>query len=118
METLLSFKQAGKIGGRERITLHREDARLRGLVDGDTVRVHNDRGACLAGLVTTDGIVRGVAMMATGSRYTPDLDHPGAPEQAGTVNVLTRDIGSSELSQGPNAMSCLVEVTPWPQVGG
>ena len=110
--------QAGKIGGRERITLHREDARLRGLVDGDTVLVHNDRGACLAGLVTTDGIVRGVAMMATGSRYTPDLDHPGAPEQAGTVNVLTRDIGSSELSQGPNAMSCLVEVTRWPQVGG
>lgn len=92
--TRLRPARAGGQDRRERITLHREDARLRGLVDGDTVRVHNDRGACLAGLVTTDGIVRGVAMMATGSRYTPDLDHPGAPEQAGTVNVLTRDIGS------------------------
>ena len=31
-------------------------------------------------------------------------------DRAGTANVLTLDIGTSQLTQGPNAMSCLVEI--------
>jgi hypothetical protein len=34
----------------------------------------------------------------------------GALERAGTANVLTRDVGTSQLTEGPIAMSCLVEV--------
>ena len=105
--------QANKVAGLERITMNPDDIRVRGLSAGDTVRVFNDRGACLAGLAVDAGIKAGVAMIATGAWFTPDLNAPEAPERAGTANVLTRDIGTSELTQGPNAMSCLVEVSRW-----
>jgi biotin/methionine sulfoxide reductase len=101
---------ARKVGGRERITLNAGDARSRGLVDGETVRVFNGRGACLAGLATSDGVMPGVAVMETGAWFAP---RDGAPEDAGTANVLTRDVGTSQLTQGPNAMSCLVQVARW-----
>ena len=44
----------GKIGGREAFAIHPDDAASRGIKDGDVVRVHNARGACLAGAVLTD----------------------------------------------------------------
>jgi biotin/methionine sulfoxide reductase len=53
---------------------------------------------------------QGVVVMATGAWFDPDLERDDAPERAGTANVLTRDVGTSHLTQGPNAMSCLVEV--------
>ena len=51
----------GKIDGREAIAMHPDDARRRGIKDGDIVRVHNARGACLAGAVLTDTVSPGVA---------------------------------------------------------
>ncbi|HZZ95286.1 MAG TPA: molybdopterin-dependent oxidoreductase [Usitatibacter sp.] len=101
---------ARKIGGRERVTLNTGDARQRGLDGGETVRVYNDRGACLAGLATSEHVMPGVAVMETGAWFAP---RDGAPEDAGTANVLTRDVGTSQLTQGPNAMSCLVQVARW-----
>ncbi|MBO0881997.1 MAG: molybdopterin-dependent oxidoreductase, partial [Mycobacterium sp.] len=41
---------AAKIAGREPIRMHPDDAASRSLVNGQVVRVFNDRGACLAGL--------------------------------------------------------------------
>jgi len=101
--------QSGKVAGREAITLHPDDAAARGCAAGDTVRVFNGRGALLAGLQLDAGVRPGVVVMATGAWFDPD-PLAGAPERAGTANVLTRDVGTSGLSQGPNAMSCLVEV--------
>lgn len=103
--------QANKIAGSERIAMHPDDARRRGLTTGQRVRVFNGRGALLAGLAVDDGITPGVCVMATGAWYDPDeqgLDHAGA------ANSVTLDIGTSELTQGPNAMSCLVEVEAAP----
>jgi biotin/methionine sulfoxide reductase len=100
--------QAGKIAGAERITLHPGDAAARGLHPGMRVRVHNARGALSAGLAISDGVTRGVAVMATGAWYDPD---PDGVDRAGAANTLTLDIGTSDLTQGPNAMSCLVEVS-------
>lgn len=100
-----------KIQGREPILLHPEDAAARGIAAGDVVRVFNDRGACLAGVVLTDGIRRGVAAMATGAWLDPE--QPGVPGSLcvhGNPNVLTRDVGTSRLGQGPVAQSCLVRV--------
>ncbi len=51
--------QASKIRGREPIRLHPADAADRGLAAGEVVRVFNDRGACLAGVVLDDGVRRG-----------------------------------------------------------
>ena len=41
----------GKVDGREAVAMHPGDAGRRGIKDGDIVRVHNARGACLAGVM-------------------------------------------------------------------
>jgi biotin/methionine sulfoxide reductase len=98
---------AGKVSGREAIRLSPKDAAARRISAGDVVRVFNDRGACLAGAVIDDGLIEGVAAMATGAWYDPDengLDRHGNP------NVLSRDAGTSRLAQGPSALSALVQI--------
>ncbi|MDH3250131.1 MAG: molybdopterin-dependent oxidoreductase [Acidimicrobiia bacterium] len=102
---------ARKIDGREVLRMHPDDAAARGIADGDTVRVFNDRGACFAGIEVTDGIRSGVVDLPTGAWYDPmDPSVPGSPCRHGNPNVLTRDEGTSSLAQGPVAQSCLVEV--------
>lgn len=100
-----------KIGGREPILLHPDDAAARGIAAGDIVRVHNARGACLAGARLEAGLLRGVAIMATGAWYDPlDPAEPGTLDKHGNPNVLTRDAGTSRLTQGCSAHTALVEV--------
>ncbi|MFA9209454.1 MAG: molybdopterin dinucleotide binding domain-containing protein, partial [Yersinia sp. (in: enterobacteria)] len=63
------------------------------------------------GVRITDGVTRGVVLMATGAWFDPGFGgKQHKVEQSGNPNVLTLDIGTSRLTQGPNAMSCLVEV--------
>jgi biotin/methionine sulfoxide reductase len=107
--------QGNKVAGVECLTMHPDDARVRGIAAGDRVRAFNGRGACLLGVRLSADVMRGVVLMATGAWYDPDPS-PGQPERAGAANVLTLDIGTSELSQGPNAMSCLVQVERWPNL--
>ncbi len=102
---------ASKVQGREPILLHVHDAAERGIAAGDVVRVFNARGACLAGAVLTEGLLRGVAVLATGAWFDPlEPGVPGSMCVHGNPNVLTRDVGTSKLGQGPSAQSCLVEV--------
>ncbi|HIH8983705.1 TPA: molybdopterin guanine dinucleotide-containing S/N-oxide reductase [Serratia marcescens] len=104
--------QGNKTAGRETLYMHPEDAAQRGVAEGSEVLVSNERGSCLAGASLTDGVTRGVVLMATGAWFEPGYDAQRRPvEQAGNPNVLTLDIGTSSLTQGPNAMSCLVEVS-------
>lgn len=106
--------RASKIQGREPIRMHSEDAALRGLSDGQVVRVFNDRGACLAGLILDEGLRRGVVAMPTGAWLDPlEPGVPGSLCVHGNANVLTRDVGTSALGQGPVAQSCLVEIEAW-----
>lgn len=103
--------QGNKTAGRETLYMHPQDAAQRDISEGCEVKVSNLRGHCLAGVRITDGVTRGVVLMATGAWFDPGF---GAKqhkvEQSGNPNVLTLDIGTSRLTQGPNAMSCLVEV--------
>lgn len=102
-----------KIGGREPMRMHPDDAAARGISEGDVVRVYNDRGACLAGVALDDGIMPGVVQLATGAWYDPDApDQPDSLDRHGNPNVLTADRGTSRLAQGPSAHTCLVEVAP------
>jgi biotin/methionine sulfoxide reductase len=102
---------ASKVRGREPIVLHPDDAAARGLAAGDIVRVFNDRGACLAGVRIDAGRLAGVATMSTGAWFDPlEPGVPGSLCVHGNVNVLTQDVGTSRLGQGPSAHSCLVEV--------
>lgn len=101
-----AVSQAGKVAGREAIRLHRDDARSRGIADGDVVRVFNDRGGCLAGAVLTTDLRPGVVQLPTGAWFDPmdSLCLHGNP------NVLTADLPSSRLSQGCTGQHVLVEI--------
>jgi biotin/methionine sulfoxide reductase len=100
-----------KIKGREPVTMHPQDAAARGLRDGDIVRVFNDRGACLAGLILSDGVRPGVIQLATGAWYDPQHTGEGpSMDKHGNPNMLTIDKGTSKLAQGPIAHTALVEV--------
>ena len=105
---------ASKVAGREPILIGPQDVAARGLATGDVVRVFNERGACLAGVVVSEGILPGVVAMATGAWMDPATPgEPGALCVHGNPNVLTRDEGTSRLGQGPVAQSCLVEIERW-----
>jgi biotin/methionine sulfoxide reductase len=103
--------QQSKVQGREPIRMHPEDAVARGLADGDIVRVFNDRGACLAGLVLDDGLRTDVVQLSTGAWFDPqdpaDLD---AMCVHGNPNVLTDDVGTSSLARGCTGAHVLVQV--------
>ena len=97
-----------KIKGREPVMIHIDDARPRGIKDGDVVRIFNDRGACLAGACLTSDIRAGVVMLSTGAWYDPTS--PGGLDRHGNPNVLTLDKGTSCLAQGPSSNTTLVEI--------
>jgi len=105
------ISKQSKIRGREAMQMHPDDAQQRGVQDGDIVRVFNDRGACLAGVVVSDTVRAGVVVLPTGAWFDPmDPSLPDSLEVHGNPNVLTPDIGTSTLAQGTSAHSCLVEV--------
>jgi biotin/methionine sulfoxide reductase len=106
-----SHSRSSKVADREPVVMHPEDARERGIADGDVVRLFNDRGACLAGAVLSDSVRRRVVVLATGAWYDPE--EPGVPDSLdrhGNPNVLTRDAGTSKLAQACSAQSTLVQV--------
>lgn len=100
-----------KIAGHEPVVMNADDARSRNITDGDIVRVFNERGACLAGAVTTPDLLAGLVHLATGAWYRAAEPSTAASlELSGNYNVLTRDEGTSALGQGPSAQSVLVEI--------
>jgi biotin/methionine sulfoxide reductase len=103
----------GKVAGREAVALNPDDARRRGIKDGDIVRIHNARGACLAGAIISDAMSPGVAKLSCGAWYDPAGDEEGALCSHGNANVLTHDRGTSKLSQGPSTGSNMVEIERW-----
>ncbi|MFC5996439.1 molybdopterin-dependent oxidoreductase [Pseudonocardia hispaniensis] len=105
------LSREGKAGEREQIRLNPKDAADRGLGEGDLVRVFNQRGACLAVVTLSEGLRVGVAQLPTGAWYDPACPgEVGSLDKHGNPNVLTLDIGTSKLAQGPVAHTCLVEV--------
>lgn len=109
-----AYSRSSKIQQREPLTLNTEDARARGIVDGDVVKVFNERGAFLAGVIVSDGIRPGVVQIATGAWFDP-LVHGerNSLEKHGNPNVITADVGSSSLSQGCSAQTASVEIERW-----
>ena len=101
----------GKIGGHETLTMHPQAAAARGIGAGDVVRVFNDRGACLAGVALSSDMRPDVVSLPTGAWFKPDdPSRPDSLELGGNPNVLTRDLGTSGLAQGPSSGTCQVQV--------
>ena len=98
----------GKVDGREQIGMTPADAEARGLTHGDLVRVFNDRGATLAAVAVRHDLMEGVVQLPTGAWWDPV--EPDGLCRSGNPNVLTKDVGTSSLAQGPTAQTCLVRV--------
>ena len=106
-----SVSKASKVQGREPLRISRRDADARGLVEGDLIRVFNDRGAFISAAKIVDGLLPGVVQIATGAWYDPaDPGQIGSLEKHGNPNVVTDDRGTSRLAQAPVAQTVLVEI--------
>jgi biotin/methionine sulfoxide reductase len=105
------LSRANKIQERARLSMNPQDAASRGVAAGEIVRVFNARGAILAGVAIDDGVRPGVVQMSTGAWFDPLVPGTiGSLDKHGNPNVLTPDIGTSSLSQGPSPNTCLVQV--------
>ena len=104
------ISRQSKIKDREPVRIHPDDAKIRNIETGDIVRIFNERGQCLAGVIVDENILPNVIQMATGAWWNPDIPGSDSLCKHGQVNVLTIDKGTSKLAQGPAAMSCLVDV--------
>ncbi|WEX11154.1 molybdopterin-dependent oxidoreductase [Chelativorans sp. AA-79] len=103
--------RALKRNGREQVRINPDDAARLDIADGATVRLWNDRGACLATANVTDTVREGVAVLPTGAWLTP-AGNSGL-DIAGNPNVLTLDVPTSRFGQGCSAHTCLVRIEPY-----
>ena len=100
--------QNSKINGREPVLINSNDALNRDIENGDIVLLYNARGKVLAGANISDNVMPGVVVLSTGAWFDPDYDLN--IERHGNPNVLTKDIGTSSLGQGPTCHTTLVEL--------
>jgi biotin/methionine sulfoxide reductase len=105
---------AMKRRGREVAHMNPADAAARGITDGDIIRLHNSRGACLACVAITEEVRPGVVHLPTGAWYDPEDSNTENPLCVhGNPNVLTRDVGTSRLAQGCTGQLTVVEAERW-----
>ena len=98
--------QADKINGCEQLVMHPVDAEVRGLKEGQVVRITNIRGSCLSVVKINTNVMEKVIQISTGAWMKLE----GGICKNGNPNMLTPDKGTSSLAQGPIAHTCLVEV--------
>ncbi len=88
---------------RPTIWLHPADAAARGLIDGDTVRCHNDRGAWTAALAVSDATRPGVC-------FTLKTQWPKLSPGGENVNACTPE-RDTDIGGGPTFHDNRVEVS-------
>lgn len=105
-----SLRHTYEIQGREPIWINIEDAKAKGIEDGDVVRVFNERGQTLAGAFVSDKIKPSVVRMQEGAWYDPlDRRDPKTLCKHGNVNVLTLDVPTSRLAVATTAGTTMVD---------
>jgi anaerobic selenocysteine-containing dehydrogenase len=82
--------------------MHSDDASVRGIADGDAVRLYNDRGACMLIAEVNGAVPPGVVR-------APSVRWPKKSPLGAGVNVLTSQ-RLTDLGGGPTFYSCLVQV--------
>jgi anaerobic selenocysteine-containing dehydrogenase len=84
--------------------MHPADADSRGLVEGDVVRLNNDRAQVRMTLHVSDEVQRGVVLVP-GQRTDTD-------DESGTVNMLCSD-RYTDMGEGATYQSTFLDVTKW-----
>ena len=102
------YSLKNKIKDREPVLINSADAKERNIENNDIVLIFNKRGRVLAGARLSDEIMKGVLVLSTGAWFDPDYEIN--TDLHGNPNVLTKDIGASQLSQAPTSHTCLVEI--------
>ncbi len=90
---------------RDDVWIHPTDAAARGIVDGQPVRVFNDRGATMLPARVTDRMAPGVVSIKEGAWFTPNAE---GVDTKGCANVLIADRASPAAAAAYN--TCFVDV--------
>lgn len=90
----------------QRMWIHPDDARDRGISTGDIAEVYNSRGQLRIPVTVTSRIIRGVVAIPEGAWYTPGSD---GIDTRGSINVLT-STRPTPLAKGNPQHTNLVEV--------
>ena len=92
---------------REPLLINTQDAKKRGIRDGDLVELYNERGALVVGARVSDRIMPGVVSIYEGA--WPQLDSKGRCNN-GLVNFITSSRPASGLTQATTANTCLASL--------
>ena len=97
------------------IRLHPEDAKPRGINNGDLVKMWNDRGAVVGIAVLTERMKPGVVHSYQASRnYEPiEPGKAGSPDRGACTNQLTPVRMLSKNAYGMVSNGILVEISKW-----
>lgn len=90
----------------QKMWMHPEDAKARGLVTDDIAEIYNDRGCIRMPILVTNRIAKGVVAIAQGAWYQPDAD---GIDTRGSINVLTSS-RPTPLAKGNPQHTNLVQV--------
>ena len=86
--TIEGFHYYNLVKMAQAVSINSEDAEVRGIKDGEEVKVYNDRGAMIIPAMVTERIMPGVVSIPEGAWYDPDET---GVDRAGHANVLTKD---------------------------
>lgn len=89
-----------------RLAMNPQDARARGLKDGERVKVFNAHGATLIPVRLTERLMPGVVSLEQGANYDPG---PDGVDRAGSANVLTPGFASPGGAAVTSAIPVQVE---------
>jgi molybdopterin guanine dinucleotide-containing S/N-oxide reductase-like protein len=97
------------------IRIHPDDALLRGIKNGDTVKLYNDRGSLLGVVQVTERTRPGVIhSYESCAQYDPLVPgKAGCTDKAGCVNLITPSRLLSKNAPGMAPNSCLCEIAKW-----
>ena len=103
-----SDSRSSKVNNREPVIINSKDAEKRSIKNNDIVMLYNNRGKVLAGAVLSEDVMEGVVVLSTGAWFDPN--YTLNTEVHGNPNVLTNDVGTSSLGQGPTSHTALIEI--------
>ena len=97
------------------VRVHPTDAKVRGIKDGDIVKLFNDRGTVLCIAHVTERVRPGTLhSYEAAAKYDPlEPGKAGSPDRGGCINLLSPSKMVSKNAPGEAQNSCLVEVAKW-----
>jgi trimethylamine-N-oxide reductase (cytochrome c) len=97
------------------VRINQTDAAERDILNGDIVKLYNDRGAVLCIAVVTERVPAGIVhSYGSSANYDPiEPGKAGSVDRGGCVNILTSSRMMSKNAPGMTPNSCLIEIEKW-----